>query len=268
MAQSSERRVKLWQDTVETVVEVRGGGPAVVYLHGPWGLRADGAFLDLLSQRHTVYAPRHPGTVPEAPDAVHELDTWLDLLVYYGELFDLLGLAAPVVVGHSFGGMVAAEIAAATPERVERLILIDPIGLWRDDLPVQSWMILPPQKLRRALFAEPDGEAAQRFFSLPEDHDARAEVQANFIWTQACTGKFVWPIPDKGLKKHIHRIATPTLLVWGAQDGIVVPAYAQEFAGRISGARVELIGGAGHLPYLEQPARVAQLVWDFASSST
>ena len=54
-----------------------------------------------------------------------------------------LGLGAPALVGHSFGGMVACEIAAAMPERVKRLVLIDPLGLWRDELPVNNWMILP-----------------------------------------------------------------------------------------------------------------------------
>src|SRR5437588_723301 len=92
-----------------------------------------------------------------------------------------------------------------------------------------SWQPGIRSMRRRALFADPEGAAAQRFFGLPDDRDARAESLASFIWAQACTGKFVWPIPDKGLKKHIHRIAAPTLLIWGMNDGIIAPAYAQEF---------------------------------------
>jgi pimeloyl-ACP methyl ester carboxylesterase len=83
------------------------------------------------------------------------------------------------------------------------------------------------------------------------------------VWAQACTGKFVWPIPDKGLKKHIHRITLPTLIIWGRADGVIAPAYAQEFARRIPNSRVEPIDGAGHLPHLERAQRVAQLVDDF-----
>ena len=118
-----------------------------------------------------------------------------------GKLYDRLGLDALTLVGHSFGGMLACEIAAVTPGRTDKLVLIDPLGLWRDDLPVKNWMILPEDQRRGALFADPAGAAAERFFELPADAAARIEAQADFIWSQACTGKFVWPIPDKGLKK-------------------------------------------------------------------
>ena len=164
-----------------------------------------------------------------------------------------LGLGATALVGHSFGGMVACEIAAAMPERVKRLVLIDPLGLWRDELPVNNSMILPDDQRRQALFADPAGGAAERFLELPAEPGARAEAQAGFIWSQACTGKFVWPIPDKGLKKRMHRIAAPSLIVWGDADAVIAPNYAQDFAERIADARVALIARAGHLPHLEQP---------------
>lgn len=265
MATAQEQRVRLWQDKVETEVAIQGDGPPLVFLHGPWGLRTDRAFLERLAQSHTVYAPRHPGTSASDPDGILHIDNWWDLMIYYGELFDRLELRAPAVVGHSFGGLVAAELAATVPDRVRQLVLIDPIGLWRDDLPVKNWMILPDDERRRALFADPDGEAAERFFGLPDDPAARADAQVGFTWSQACTGKFVWPIPDKGLKKHLHRIQAPTLLIWGEQDGVIASAYADEFARRIGGSRVELLDRAGHLPHLEQSEAVARLVREFLS---
>lgn len=111
--------------------------------------------------------------------------------------------------------MVACEIAATMPERVSKLVLIDPLGLWRDDLPVKNWLILPEDQRSQTLFADQHGAAAGRFLELPSETGARIEAQASFIWSQACTGKFVWPIPDRGLKKRIHRIVVPTLVVWG-----------------------------------------------------
>jgi pimeloyl-ACP methyl ester carboxylesterase len=80
------------------------------------------------------------------------------------------------------------------------------------------------------------------------------------------TGKFLWPIPDKGLRKRIHRVQAPTLLVWGKEDRVVPPVYAEEFARRIAGARVEIVDQAGHAPHLEQPDAVAPLVRDFLSA--
>jgi pimeloyl-ACP methyl ester carboxylesterase len=263
MAAWEERSIRLWQGKVETRIETSGSGPPLVFLHGPWGLRGNRTFLDLLAATRQIYAPCHPGTSPGDAEAIHQLDDWFDLVVYYGELFDRLGIAAPMLVGHSFGGMVACEIAAAMPERVGRLVLIDPLGLWRDDLPVKNWMILAEDERRAALFADPAGTAAERFFALP----AEPEAQANFIWSQACTGKFVWPIPDRGLKKRMHRIKAPTLILWGNQDGVIAPAYAGEFAQRIGGARAELIDHAGHLPHIEQPHQVARLVSDFLGFS-
>jgi pimeloyl-ACP methyl ester carboxylesterase len=259
------RRIKLWQDKITTEILVQGSGPPLVYLHGPWGLGGDRAFLDRLAAHHTVYAPKHPGTTDGDPDAVHELDHWWDLIVYHGELFDRLELESFAVVGHSYGGMLACEIAAAMPARVGRLVLIDPVGLWRDDLPVKNWMIMAPADLRAALFADPTGTAAQTFFGLPDD-DAKLDAQVGFIWSQACTGKFVWPIPDKGLKKHIHRVTMPTLLIWGKGDGVIAPAYAEEFSKRLVNARIAFIDGAGHLPHLEKADVVTGLVQDFLSA--
>jgi pimeloyl-ACP methyl ester carboxylesterase len=257
------RKLRLWQDRVETEVEISGSGPPLVYLHGPWGLAPDRAFLARLAGANTIYAPRHPGTTRGDPDAVHALDSWLDLVVYYGELLDRLELDQPAFIGHSFGALVAAEFAAAAPNAVGRLVLIDPVGLWRDDLPVKNWMLLSEKDRRPSLFADPEGEAAQRFFGFPNDAAQRIDALAQFIWAQACTGKFVWPVPDRGFRHRAHRIAAPTLIVWGDADRIIAPAYAQEFARRIAGAQVCLIDKAGHLPHVEQPEAVASAINEF-----
>src|SRR5215813_9062392 len=230
MAAREIRRLSLWQDRIQTEVEISGRGQPVVYLHGPWGLAPDRTFLADLADGHTVYAPKFPGTTHGNPDAIHALDNWFDLAVYYGELFDKLELSAPALVGHSFGGLVAAEFAAAAPKSVARLVLIDPVGLWRDDLPVKNWMLLPESERRASLFADPESDAARRFFGVPDDPGQRIDALAQSIWSQACTGKFVWPVPDRGLKQRTHRIAAPTLIVWGKADRIIDVAYAQEFA--------------------------------------
>jgi pimeloyl-ACP methyl ester carboxylesterase len=124
-------------------------------------------------------------------------------------------------------------------------------------------MIMPDAARPQALFAKPAGDAARRFFAHPEDKEARVASVVAFVWAQACTGKYVWPLPDKGLKHRIHRIAAPTLIIWGKQDGIVAPVYAAEFAARISASRTALIDDAGHLPHLERGDEVATLVRQF-----
>lgn len=263
MATPEIRRLTLWQGLIETEVEVSGNGKPVVYLHGPWHLAPDRGFVEKLAENYTVFAPKFPGTSNGAPNAIHALGDWHDLVVYHGELLDQLGLDAPALVGHSFGGMIAAEVAAVAPNSVSRLALIDPVGLWRDDVPVRNWMLIPHPDRPSTLFANPDSDAAKRFFAVPSDADARVETLSQFTWSLACTGKFAWPIADRGLAKRIHRIAAPTLIIWGEGDRVIAPAYAQEFAKRVGGAKVVKIPRAGHLPHLEQPEAVVKALMAF-----
>ena len=256
----ADRRVTVWQKKVNANVKVAGSGPPLVFLHGAGGLMWDEC-LDTLAARHTVYAPEHPGLTEGDPDAISHLDNIWDLVLYYDELFEALGLGSVPVIGHSFGAMMAAELAANSPARVSKLVLLCPIGLWRDDAPIPNWMIITPAAdMPKYLVHDPEGPLAKQMFGAPDP-----EMQIRMIWSMACTGKFVWPIPDKGLKKRIHRIQAPTLVLWGKQDRLVPAVYAQEFASRIRGARVEMIDQAGHLLSAEHPARVAKLIHEFLS---
>lgn len=252
----------VWQGRVPLRVHVQGQGPALVFFHGPWGLTL-GPFLEALARSFTVYAPEHPGTSPGSPDAVQHVDTLWDLVLCYDELLDRLGLPDVALAGHSFGAMVACEVAALRPSRVRRLALIDPIGLWRDDAPVTNWMLMALAEMAKAVFVDPEGPAAKALFSIPDDAEEAALARTRLTWAMGATGKFIWPIPDKGLKKRIHRIQAPTLLVWGQNDRLVPVVYADEFARRLPRTRTEIAKGAGHAPHLEQPDGTAELVESF-----
>ena len=87
-------------------------------------------------------------------------------------------------------------------------------------------------------------------------------------WAIACTSKFTWPIPDKGLKNRIYRVSAPALIVWGKQDALVPPEYAKEFSDRMvnTTVRTEMLDGAGHIPQLEKREKVTALVKEFLRS--
>jgi pimeloyl-ACP methyl ester carboxylesterase len=262
MASTTVETVPVRHCDFEGKVTVGGSGPPVVYLHTAGGPRWD-PFLDALAEHHTVYAPDHPGTGATARESIYSVQTLQDLVLIYDELFDVLGLDSVPVIGSSFGGMVACEIAALRRDRVSKLVLIDPIGLWRDDAPVTAYMLLRPEELVATLFSNFEAEPVRQFLTLPEDPDALAVATADSIWALGTTGKFVWPVPDKGLDRRMHRIDAPTLIIWGEEDKLIPALYAQEFADRIADSRVEIIKGSGHVPQMEQLDTVRPLVLDF-----
>src|SRR5438552_14240228 len=125
-------------------------------------------------------------------------------------------------------------------------------------------MLLGPQELPDHVFRNVEGPAARAMFDVPDDPEAGALARTRLTWAMGSTGKFIWPIPDKGLKKRIHRIAaTPTLLVWGEDDRLVPRVYAEEFARRLRQTRTEIVKETGHAPHLEQPAATARVVREF-----
>ncbi|KAF0250759.1 alpha/beta fold hydrolase [Pseudomonas putida] len=252
--------IDVWGGEVSLRVRVAGSGPALVYLHPAGGLVWD-AFLERLSDSYTVYSPEFPGTTPDDPYAVKKFDELQDVVYAYEEAIRKLGLTRPILVGQSFGGMLAAELSSVFPDLPSRLVILDAIGLWRDDVPVVNWNELPATDMPALLFHDPQSAGAQAMLRLPEDDEERIKAMAAGVWTLGCTGKFVWPIPDLGLSKRLHRVSVPALIIWGEHDRLVPVAYAGEFAKRIEGSRVCVIPHAGHIPQVEnlEPTLVATI---------
>jgi pimeloyl-ACP methyl ester carboxylesterase len=234
----------------------------LVYLHAAGGPIWD-PFVEGLTERYTVYAPHHPGTGETARDSIHAVDSLWDLVLIYDEIFDALDLGSVPIVGTSFGGMMACELAAHRPERVSQMVLLDPIGLWRDDAPVAPYMLMPPEKLVATLYKNLGSPAVQAALKMPDDPKAIAVGIADLVWSLGATGKFVWPIPDKGLKKRLHRVKADTLIIWGDDDALISSVYAKEFADRIANSRIEIIADCGHVPQVERLEAVAPLVTNF-----
>jgi pimeloyl-ACP methyl ester carboxylesterase len=257
MPTPEESFVELLDGKFKIRVLTAGEGDPVVFLHGAGGLFWD-PLLDTLAANHKVIAPEHPGA-GQSQGLEYVEDLW-DLVLYYNELFDALGLMRISLVGHSFGGMVAAEIAATNPHRIEKLVLIAPIGLWLDDHPVPDISGLPPDKIPGLVFADPDGPIAQAM-PRPDINDPEALFTA--AMTMASILQFIWPLPDKGLAKRLYRVKAPTLLVWGAEDGLVHPAYGDAFKAAIKGAELTVIDGAGHVPHLEQMQPTIEAITSF-----
>jgi pimeloyl-ACP methyl ester carboxylesterase len=209
----------------EAKVKTAGGGPPLLYLHAAGGPIWDD-FVEGLAKYCTVYAPHHPGTGDTARNAIYDVDSLWDLVLIYDELLDKLNLSSVPVVGTSFGGMVACELAAHRPDRISKLVLLDPIGLWRDDYPVAQYMLMPADQLVATLYKDLSSPPVQKVLQMPTDPKEAAIATADLIWALGARGKFVWPIPDKGLKRRLHRVNASTLIIWGDDDALISSVYA------------------------------------------
>jgi pimeloyl-ACP methyl ester carboxylesterase len=259
-----DETVEVWDGRLRLHVKVAGDGPPVLYFHSLPGLAWD-PFLEQLASRHTVYAPAHPGTTPGDPHAIAQVQTFTELLLVYDEAIAALGLDRPAAIGQAFGGMVAADLAATFPRLLSRLVLLAPLGLWRDDAPIPLVEMVtgPPGELAGYLFAHPGSEAAKAALALPADPELIPKAIAQGAWNIGCTAKFAWPIADHGLGRRLHRVDVPTLVVWGRQDALVPVGYAAEFGGRIAGSQAELIDDCGHIVQADQPERTWAAVSKF-----
>ncbi len=255
-----DRTLDIREGAVRFRVLSAGRGPHLVSFHsfherGGWS-----PFLDRLAARYTVHAPFHPGV--QGSSGVEMLDDVLDLVLAYDELFDRLGIGAAHLVGHFFGGMVAAELAATLRQRAAKLVLVSPLGLWRDDAPSEDLLILPREDLPAVLFRDPASEVARRWAAAPQTEEETLAAQIESIQRRASMAKFVWPIPDKGLQKRLHRITAPTLVLWGDADRANPVVYAEEWQRRVKGAALRLVPG-GHMVLHEAPDAAAAAVVEF-----
>jgi pimeloyl-ACP methyl ester carboxylesterase len=257
----------------ERTVPVRGGmfsaqvfeagardATPVLFLHGSSSL-IPGAYLDRLAERYRLIAPIHPG-FGESTGLEH-IDDPVDMALYYYDFMDAIGLESAHVVGHSLGGMLAAEVAALDPHRVRNLVLCNAVGLWRDDAPVLDFFSEDPAALQRKVWFDPESEVATSM--RPDMSDMKKLMSFMYASMQslAAAGKFLWPIPDRGLRKRLHRISAPTLLVWGSHDGLVGPVYAEEFKQHVPQAEIAMFERSGHFPMLEEEDAFVQRVTRF-----
>ena len=235
-----------------------GAGRPILLLHGFVPLAHDAPVLDALARAGRVMAPSHPGFgAAPRPDG---FETIYDLVQLYAALLD--ELESPVtLVGCSFGGWIAAELALARPRRTARLVLADALGvrfsadpLHRDILDLFN---TNPREVTE--HAWHDVAKAPDFDSMPD----AAVVAAARARDALCLYGWDPHMYNPRLGAWLHRIAPPCLVLWGESDRVVTPDYGRAYAAAIPGARFSLIPRAGHHPDLEQPAAFAEAVAAF-----
>ncbi len=257
---SKTRTFELY-DGLSITVEKRGArdDAAVLTLHGGAGPRSVAGFAAAMSEHAYVITPTHPGfDGTPRPDWA---DSMADLAVAYLDLVEKLGLQHVVVVGSSFGGWIAAEMALRdTRGRISGLILLAGVGIKPEPpLEIADPAKLGPVKTGELAFHNP----ALRPNPAALSEEQRAAIAANQRTGAVYAGADMY---DPKLRGRLHRVTVPVLVLAGEQDGIVPLEYERALADSFPRATFRSIPQAGHFPHIEQPGSVFGAIADFVKT--
>ena len=225
--------------------QVAGTGPPVVLVHGlsgssRWWRRNIGALvphrrvylIDLIG--FGASRTRHPFALAEAAS-------------YLVQWLDQLGLARVSLVGHSMGGLIAAELAADAPEHVDRLVLVDPAAL-----PLDGHLTTHALGLLRELRT-----ISPSFLPV---------LLADFLRAGPFTmWRAISALLLADLRPKLVHIRAPTLLIWGEHDALVPVALAQQLAQHLHYERLIVLKGAGHVSMWDRPEEFNRALMEFLS---
>jgi pimeloyl-ACP methyl ester carboxylesterase len=237
---------------------LRGGvGAPLLFLHAAGGAGRWLEFHELLAQRFEVIAPDAPGF--GGSDELAEVESMDDLVYHYLEVIDRLGLDRPHLVGASFGGWLAAELAVHTPAAFGSLVLLSAIGLRLPAHPCADLFLMTPEQVVGALFKDTSKAAA----AFPPDPDIDAILAIYRDMT--AFARFAWTpfLNNPKLERRLSRIEVPTLVVCPADDRLVPVAHGRRYAELIRDARYVEVPDCGHAMYFERPTEFAEVISEF-----
>ncbi len=271
---SADRFVDVFSSRIRYRVD--GSGPPIVLIHGV------GASLEFwnwttpaLRERHTTIAFDYPGFgESEARDSAYSPSGAAETVLAF---LDAVGVKAPVLVGSSLGGAIATLAAGTVPERISALVLVAPGGfgagvnlLMRlQTVPVVGEGLLAlarldPNLAVRDVFAERRRVPPQVLEIIKANAARPAHEQTYLKVLRIAVGlSGVRPAMVAEVHRAAARITAPTLILWGDRDRIIPHDQAVVASRMIRGARVHMIKGTGHLPYVETPDEFNTALWAF-----
>ncbi|REJ67215.1 MAG: alpha/beta hydrolase [Planctomycetota bacterium] len=247
----------------KTQVTIGGDGPPLLYLHSAGGETEWTLPHEKLAESHRVYVPACPGFA--LSEGLDEIEDMQDLVWHYVDLLDVLELERVPVVGFSLGGWLALELSVLRPERIERMALTAAAGLYLSEAPMGEIFIDDLDELRELVYYDPQDVTVK--LSMPTSlEDSRI---LNWIRAREATARIGWNpyLHNPRLKGHLHRIACPTLLIWGRHDRLIPLAHGEYYAEKIAGARLEVLEECGHMVPFEKADAWAGLVREFVTAS-
>jgi pimeloyl-ACP methyl ester carboxylesterase len=235
-----------------------GAGTPLLFLHDTFCPR----WLPIhenLSAHFEVFVPLHPGCAG-SEESFGQFDEMEDVVFHYLDLCETLRLDHPSLIGASFGGWIAAEWAVRYSGTLDKLILIDALGLRLSDAPAADILSLDPVASRQAIFASPSSRLALEV--IPDT--PKPEELVNVLLARQVFARLAWQFPDDPrLQRYLYRAQIPTLIVWGEADRFVPVAHGKAYHEGIAESELVLMPNAGHLPHVEASEACARAILNF-----
>lgn len=245
---------------VDVTLTERGEGHPVLLLHGGGGPLTVSGFAEqfaLDERSHArVITPTHPGfNGTPRPDQLASIP---GLAALYVALLEELQLSDVTVMGNSIGGWITAVMATVGSPRVSSYVLVDAVGLEVPGHPVVDFFALTPDEVAQRSYHDPERYGIDPTTLPPETQRQMAGNRGTLAVYGGQT------MTDTDLAARLTTITAPTLVVWGEADRIADPDYGRAYATAIPGADYQLLTQTGHLPQIETPQKLIDVVWAFA----
>ncbi|MEE2954892.1 MAG: alpha/beta hydrolase [Pseudomonadota bacterium] len=249
--------IKLQSTKIE--MQRLGRGKPLLLLHSEDNYETTQPFIKELSKKFRLYIPRMPGFGRSTlPDSITSID---DISYLYLDLLDHFKLADVSIIGFSVGGWIAAEMATKNCSRLNKLILVSPLGVkigGKFDRDIEDIYYRPFDTVKNLKFYKPEKDPR----ILTEMSDRQAYLLARHRETIA---RLCWMpyFHNPSLKHRLNRITAKTLMLWGENDGLVKTKYGRAYAKKIPNSQFVTISKSGHFPHVEQPEKFMKEINSF-----
>ncbi len=257
-----EETVEFEVDGSKLSVAIQGHGRNILYLSASLWFADDSPFAQRLTAHGRVITPTAPGF---GPGVVNRRWNQVDDLAYlYLDLIDRMKLTDVVLVGASFGGWIAAQMAIKSCAAFSSITLIDPLGVKVGDRftrDIADLYGLPDAELRKRAYV--DSTVFETDIKKISDDELSRRIRS-----REALARYGWSpfMHDPKLLSRLRRISAPTQFIWGAQDQIVTTDYGRVYASHVPGATFRQVENAGHLPQVEQSQAVLDALVSFADA--